>query len=65
VTFPVAPVAPDATESEKGHLKHFNTLMDELRWFFENGIRIQIKWKSTGYEMVFSTGPKPQKKSSK
>jgi hypothetical protein len=55
---PRLPVKPDATESEQQSITHFNALMDELKWFFKNGIRVSIKWKPTGYEMVFSKAPK-------
>jgi hypothetical protein len=55
---PRLPIKPDATENEKRSITHFNALMDELKWYFENGVRVSIKWKSTGYEMVFSAVPK-------
>lgn len=56
IDLPNLKALPDAKEADKETIQHFNALMDELRWFYANGVHVAFKPKKNGYSMNFKAG---------
>jgi len=49
------------TDLEKEIAPNFNALADALKWFFENGVKVDVKHKKTGYTITFGIQKAPRR----
>lgn len=65
IKLPEAKLSENPTDTQREVVEQYNKLAGALKWFFANGVSINLRTTATGYNMTLSNGLPRRRKGAK